>query len=119
MWKLRTWQREALHKYFEEPRKDYTVTATPGAGKTTFALMLAKRLMDESKIDRIIIVCPTDHLRTQWATVAETFGFHLDTKAGNQKKLRPGADGYVTTYAQVAAHPILHQRRADCLGGKQ
>lgn len=113
MWKLRAWQREALHTYFKTPRTDYTVTATPGAGKTTFALMLAKRLKDENRIDRIIIVCPTDHLRTQWAEVAETFGFHLDTKAGNQRKLRTGVDGYVTTYAQVAAHPILHQRRTE------
>ncbi len=38
---LRAWQNAALEKYFDPQREepaDYLVTATPGAGKTTFAL---------------------------------------------------------------------------------
>ena len=41
--RLRAWQRTALSAYLEaSPRKDFLVTATPGSGKTTFALALAK-----------------------------------------------------------------------------
>ena len=46
---LRAWQNAALEKYFDPAREepaDYLVTATPGAGKTTFALALARRLRE-------------------------------------------------------------------------
>lgn len=111
--RLRQWQKEAITKYFLETRKDFTVTATPGAGKTTFALTIAKRLLDEKSIDRIVVVCPTDHLRTQWAEAAKNFNLSLDSKLGNNKKLRTDYHGYVTTYAQVASHPLLHERRTE------
>ncbi|MCP1131644.1 hypothetical protein LIOPPNJA_28470, partial [Robbsia andropogonis] len=39
--KLRAWQIEALTKYFEKEPRDFLTAATPGAGKTTFALRLA------------------------------------------------------------------------------
>lgn len=110
---LRAWQQQALRKYFAEPRKDFTTTATPGAGKTAFALTAAKHLLESRTIDRIVVVAPTDHLRTQWATAATAFELNLDPKLGNNQKVRPGSHGYVTTYAQVAAHPLLHQRRTE------
>src|SRR5699024_4791419 len=39
--KLRAWQAEALELYFKKQPKDFLAVATPGAGKTTFALRLA------------------------------------------------------------------------------
>ena len=39
--KLRAWQAEALQSYFEHEPRDFLVAATPGSGKTTFALRLA------------------------------------------------------------------------------
>ncbi|MDN6201131.1 MAG: ATP-dependent helicase, partial [Micrococcaceae bacterium] len=39
--KLRQWQAEALEKYFATTSKDFLAVATPGAGKTTFALRVA------------------------------------------------------------------------------
>lgn len=64
---LRPWQRAALERYAQLDPDDYLVSATPGAGKTTFALTLALRLRERREINRIVIVVPTDHLRAQWA----------------------------------------------------
>lgn len=111
--RLRAWQAEAITQYLSEYRKDFTVTATPGAGKTTFALTLAKHLLSERIIDRIIVVVPTDHLRTQWATAAKRLGVVLDPTLGNDAILKKEFHGYVTTYPQVASHPLLHQRRTE------
>lgn len=116
---LRKWQKEALTKYLaphndqSHPYPNYVVTATPGAGKTTFALTTAQHLLQKRAIDQIIIVVPTDHLRTQWADAAKQFGIHLDANLTNQNRLRPELDGYVTTYAQVAAKPAIHHNRVE------
>lgn len=110
---LRRWQREALETYESTLPEDFLVSATPGAGKTTFALTLARRRMASRDINRVIVVAPTDHLRTQWADAAAVVGLNLDpTLKNSQGPVRPGMDGYVTTYAQVASHPMLHRARA-------
>jgi superfamily II DNA or RNA helicase len=112
--RLRAWQRAALQAYFVEPhRKDFLVTATPGSGKTAFALALATELLERRVVDRLIVVCPTDHLRTQWADAAQLSGIALDAALSNAVgPVRPDLRGYVTTYAQVAAKPALHAARA-------
>ncbi|MEO7263142.1 MAG: DEAD/DEAH box helicase family protein [Jatrophihabitantaceae bacterium] len=111
--RLRLWQREALAKYETERRLDFLLTATPGAGKTTFALSLAVGLLSRRVIDRVIVVAPTDHLRTQWAEAAERFGIALAPNLANSVGPVPGdLHGYVTTYAQVAGKPTLHAARA-------
>jgi len=111
--RLRLWQREALAKYETEVGKDFLVTATPGAGKTTFALTLAVGLLSRRAVGRVIVVAPTDHLRTQWAQAAESFGIALDPTLSNAVgPLAADLHGYVTTYAQVAGKPTLHAARA-------
>ena len=65
-------------------------------------------------VDRIIVVAPTDHLRTQWAEAAERFGVALDPGLSNAVgPVAADLHGYVTTYAQVAAKPTLHAGRAE------
>ena len=111
---LRGWQREALARYLAAGRTDYLVTATPGAGKTTFALAVAATLLGRRAIDRVIVVCPTDHLRTQWADAASSVGLALDPTLSNAVgPVRSGLRGYVTTYAQVAGAPMLHRARTE------
>jgi superfamily II DNA or RNA helicase len=111
--RLRAWQRDALAKYETEARKDFLVTATPGAGKTTFALALAVGLLSRRVIDRVVVVAPTDHLRTQWAEAAEKIGIALDPGLSNAVGPVPAdLHGYVTTYAQVAGKPTLHAARS-------
>ena len=112
--RLRHWQREALAQYERESPEDFLVTATPGAGKTTFALTLATRLLARRAIDRVIVVVPTDHLRTQWADAGAAVGISLDPRLRNSDgPVRAESIGYVTTYSQVASHPMLHRARAE------
>jgi superfamily II DNA or RNA helicase len=113
---LRAWQQEALDRYEEHSPKDFLVTATPGAGKTTFALTLAARVLQRREVARVVVVCPTDHLRLQWADAAEAMGIVLDPGLTNAVgPVRAGTQGYVTTYAQVAGKPMLHAARATAV----
>lgn len=112
--RLRAWQVEALERWESDQPRDFLATATPGAGKTTFALELASRLLAARQVARVIVVCPTDHLRTQWASAADRHGLRLDPALPNS--VGPiGADfhGAVVTYAQVAGHPMLHRGRTE------
>src|SRR4051812_27695674 len=111
---LRAWQRQALAAYVRGGTNDYLVTATPGAGKTTFALAVAQVLLGQRVVDRVIVVCPTDHLRSQWAAAAHRAGIALDPLLTNADgPVRPDFRGYVTTYAQVAGAPMLHRARTE------
>ncbi|PMB97027.1 DEAD/DEAH box helicase [Brevibacterium luteolum] len=110
--KLRAWQAEALERYFDTEPRDFLTVATPGAGKTTFALRLAADLLAQRKVDRITVVAPTEHLKTQWADAASRVGIRIDPNFKNSQG-RHGKEfhGVAVTYAQVAAKPVLHHNR--------
>lgn len=114
---LRQWQKEAMEKYRVTNPRDFLVTATPGAGKTTFALTVAQNLLKAKAINQVIIVVPTDHLRKQWGDSAIERGIFLDPSLPNDNRL-VGEDfvGYVATYAQVAVNPGIHMRRCNAKG---
>jgi superfamily II DNA or RNA helicase len=108
--KLRAWQAEALEAYFVHQPRDFLAAATPGAGKTTFALRLAAELRARRLIDRITVVAPTEHLKRQWADAAARAGIRLDPSFRNAHG-RYGSHfhGVAVTYAQVAARAALHR----------
>jgi superfamily II DNA or RNA helicase len=111
---LRAWQSEALDAYFAIEPKDFLAAATPGAGKTTFALRLATELLRRRSIDRITIVTPTDHLKHQWAEAAHKVGIRIDPGFSNAHK-RHGRQfhGVAVTYAQIAMKPHVHRELTD------
>ncbi len=111
---LRGWQKDAYHEYFRLPRRDFLLVATPGAGKTTYALTLAAELLARREVARLTIVTPTEHLKHQWAAAAKRFGIAIDSRYSNAQG-RASADfaGVAVTYAQVAAHPALHRQRTE------
>ena len=114
MTQLRKWQSEALEKYRTKNSRDFLVVATPGAGKTTFALTVARKLLNAGAIKNVIVVTPTDHLRTQWAEAAIPFNIFIDPTLTNADGLMSAEyDGYACTYAQVASAPELHVRRVE------
>jgi hypothetical protein len=55
---LRAWQQEALDDYFTRQPRDYLAAATPGAGKTTFALRIAAELLSRKVVRQLTIVAP-------------------------------------------------------------
>jgi superfamily II DNA or RNA helicase len=109
---LRRWQRDAYREYFRAPQRDFLLVATPGSGKTAWALAVAAELLARREIAAITVVTPTEHLKHQWAQAAQGFGIALDPAYRNAQG-RAAADftGVVVTYAQVAAHPALHRQR--------
>nr|WP_155843822.1 DEAD/DEAH box helicase [Agromyces luteolus] len=108
--KLRAWQAEALERYFASEPRDFLAAATPGAGKTTFALRLAAELRARRTIDRITVVAPTDHLKRQWADAAARVGIRLDPGFRNAHgRSARHFHGVAVTYAQVAVRPALHR----------
>ncbi len=111
---LRQWQRRALTRYLADRPKDFLAVATPGAGKTTFALKVAAELLGDRSVDTVTIVCPTEHLKHQWSQAATRVGIAIDPEYSNSVgRLSADFQGVAVTYAQVAAHPVLHMNRTE------
>ena len=78
-------------RVLRRPRADFLAVATPGAGKTTFALTVAAELLGRRMVDRITVVAPTEHLKTQWAEAAARAGIPIDpTYAAGKGKTSQG-----------------------------
>ena len=110
---LRAWQQSALDKFLASKPQDFMAVATPGAGKTTFALRIATELMEDRTVERVIVVVPTEHLKTQWSSAAARVGLALDPAFSNSSAVNPSMDGIVVTYAQVGMHPFKHRAVAS------
>ncbi|CAL8979752.1 hypothetical protein CELL_03293 [Cellulomonas sp. T2.31MG-18] len=110
--RLRAWQAEAIEAYRQRSPRDFLAVATPGAGKTTFALRVATELLHARVVRRVTVVTPTEHLKRQWADAAARVGIAIDPTFSNAQG-RHGAsfDGVAVTYAQVASRPALHAAR--------
>jgi superfamily II DNA or RNA helicase len=113
---LRAWQTAALEQYFATEPRDFLAVATPGAGKTSFALTLAANLLSRRAINRIIIVAPTEHLKTQWAEAAAKINLAIDPAFGTkQGKTSRDYVGIALTYASVAANPLALRIRTEAI----
>ena len=113
--RLRPWQKAAFEKYVAAGQDDFLTVATPGAGKTTFALTVARHVLSERPRSRLIVVAPTAHLKVQWAQAAARFALHLDPAwSAADGQLPADMHGIVTTYQQVASSAdVLRQVATD------
>lgn len=102
---LRPWQRAAFDRFTSSVEPDFLAVATPGAGKTTFALACARwALANERSAERrrLVVVAPTSHLKSQWSQAAYRMGLELDHAWAPGEGIARDVHGVVTTYQQVA-----------------
>ncbi|GAA4207123.1 DEAD/DEAH box helicase [Microbispora amethystogenes] len=112
--KLRAWQQEAFDLYVRHEPRDFLTVATPGAGKTTYALRIASELLSRGVVRALTIVTPTEHLKRQWADAAARVGIGIDPEFKNsQGATSRDYTGVAVTYAQIAMHPALHRARTE------
>jgi superfamily II DNA or RNA helicase len=105
---LREWQINALSEWetvYNQAIKgfNFLLVATPGAGKTLFSLKLAHQLLESRRIEQIVIVCPTSHLKTQWAEKAHEIGIDIDPNWASSGNIPKDFQGIALTYAMVAS----------------
>jgi superfamily II DNA or RNA helicase len=92
----------------------FLASATPAAGKTTFGLHIAHRMLSAGFVSRVVVVGPTTHICRQWAADAGRYGIDLEPN-------RPNSDGpesadfhgVAVTYQTIAAGPDMHRLAAS------
>ncbi|MEZ5215876.1 MAG: DEAD/DEAH box helicase [Ilumatobacteraceae bacterium] len=109
--RLRPWQRAAFDRFQASSESDYLAVATPGAGKTTFALTCARWVLGQRRC-RVAVVAPTSHLKTQWAQAAHRLGLALDPNWTPGTGLARDVHGLVTTYQQISTGDAALKLRA-------
>lgn len=112
--RLRRWQREALGCYrakLSDGSRSMLWEATPGAGKTSAALIVAADQLKAAPKRKLFVVVPTAHLKIQWARSAADVGIRLDP-AFRRTSLGLARDfhGAVVTYQQIAQNSSAFRR---------
>ena len=107
---LRPWQRAAFEKYRNSTEPDFLAVATPGAGKTTFALTCARATLAQQR-RLLVVVAPTSHLKSQWSLAAHRMGLQLDPTWAPDQGIARDVHGIITTYQQVAMGTAAHKLR--------
>jgi superfamily II DNA or RNA helicase len=109
---LRAWQQAAAEAVFAHRSGTFLASATPAAGKTTFGLHVAHRMLAEGRVSRVVVVAPTTHICRQWAADAARYGIDLEPNRPNAAGPEPrDRHGVAVTYATLAAGPAVHRRR--------
>src|SRR5829696_209430 len=110
---LRAWQGEAVAAVLAHPQRSFLASATPAAGKTTFGLHVAHRMLSAGTVGRVVVVAPTTHICRQWAADAARYGLDLEPNRANAEGPEPrDRHGISVTYQTIAAGPAVHRRRS-------
>jgi superfamily II DNA or RNA helicase len=91
----------------------FLASATPAAGKTTFGLHIAHRMLRAGFVSRVVVAGPTTHICRQWAADAGRYGIDLEPNRPNSHGPE-SADfhGVAVTYQTIAAGPDSHRLAA-------
>ncbi|MGO2323938.1 DEAD/DEAH box helicase [Vibrio casei] len=98
---LRKWQSECADKaisFYKNQYKHFLCQATPGSGKTVLAAEVAKRLLDENKIDLVLCFSPSLSVAEG---IKDTFSWKLNCAFNGGL----GAIGASFTYQSLAYFP--------------
>jgi superfamily II DNA or RNA helicase len=110
---LRAWQKEATEAVRAHSASSFLASATPAAGKTTFGLHIAHRMLVAGFVSRVVVAGPTTHICRQWAADAARYGIDLEPNRPNSDG--PESDdfhGIAVTYQTIAAGPDAHRLAA-------
>lgn len=89
----------------------FLASATPAAGKTTFGLHIAHRMLSAGFVARVVVAGPTTHICRQWAADAARYGIDLEPNRPNSDGPESGDfHGVAVTYQTVAAGPDTHRQ---------
>lgn len=94
---LRHWQAECIslaYDHYCSNIRHFMCLATPGAGKTVMASVLAKRLFDSGMIDMVMCFSPS-------IMVADDFREELEAQTGKRLSGQLGAHGCSLTYQSM------------------
>jgi superfamily II DNA or RNA helicase len=94
---LRVWQRECIEQavsQYKAGQPHFLCLATPGAGKTLMASILAKRLISENLIDLVVCITPS-------LIVSDDFRFELEKQLGKKLDGKLGSIGRCLTYQSM------------------
>jgi superfamily II DNA or RNA helicase len=110
---LRSWQKEATEAVRAHAGASFLASATPAAGKTTFGLHIAHRMLSAGFVSRIVVAGPTTHICRQWAADAGRYGIDLEPNRPNSDGAESGDfHGVAVTYQTIAAGPDTHRQAA-------
>lgn len=106
---LRKWQAQAIRRFYAFNKIDFLTVSTPGSGKTDYALKIAHDLLTDRKIERVVVVAPTEHLKRQWAESAARCGIDIDPDWTNANGCEAkDYFGAAVTYQQISYAPDLY-----------
>ncbi|TYK66822.1 DEAD/DEAH box helicase [Colwellia echini] len=83
--KLRNWQSECINSAISKYnfKKHFLTLATPGAGKTLMASVLAKKLHEQGLIDLVMCFSPSSVVSSDFSdSLVDQFGTHFDGTLG-------------------------------------
>jgi superfamily II DNA or RNA helicase len=83
-----------------------TLHAAPGAGKTLFAAVLARHLLDLGVVSRVVIFVPNTNLVGQTVKAYKKIGVHLDGKPRDSTIEHPETVGLVVCYQSLSAAAV-------------
>jgi superfamily II DNA or RNA helicase len=110
---LRSWQREATEAVRAHTGASFLASATPAAGKTTFGLHIAHRMLSAGFVARVVVAGPTTHICRQWAADAGRYGIDLEPNRPNSDGPESGDfHGVAVTYQTIAAGPAAQRLAA-------
>lgn len=100
--KLRDWQAKASGACVDSYQDDHKVWVTEactGAGKTCHGAEVARRLVDASKVDLVVVVTPSIPTRASWSGIMSYRGFNATV----DPTFPDGTNVWISTYAGISA----------------